>query len=58
MSSLVIASIASVTRFALPGSGSLIMSISTLGMTCHDRPYLSFSQPQAISSPPSESLAQ
>jgi hypothetical protein len=36
-----IASTASVTRFALSGSGSLIMSMSTLGMTCHDKPYLS-----------------
>ncbi len=58
MSNLVIASIASVARFAFSGSGSLIMSMSTMGMTCQDSPYLSFSQPQTISRPPSESLRQ
>ncbi len=49
MSNFVIASIASVTRLAFPGSGSLIMSMSMVGTTCQDSPYLSVSQPQAIS---------
>lgn len=49
MSNLVIASIASVARLAFSGSGSLIISMSTVGMTCQDSPYLSFSQPHATS---------
>jgi hypothetical protein len=28
------------------------------GTTCQERPYLSFSQPQALSSPPADSLLQ
>ena len=58
MSSLVIVNIASVTRRAFTGSGSVIMSMSTVGTTCQNSPYLSFSQPQATSWPPSDSRSQ
>jgi hypothetical protein len=50
----VIASTAWVTRFTLPGSGSM----STLGMTCHDRPYLSFASRRQLPARPREGLAQ
>src|SRR5204863_7977766 len=37
---------------ALTGSGSLTMSISSLGSTCHDTPKWSVIQPQAMGVPP------
>src|SRR6266568_8365521 len=40
------------------GSGSVSISSSTIGTTCHDRPYLSFSQPHCPPSPPMDSLSQ
>ncbi len=58
MSSLVMENIASVTRLALTGSGSLSSSESTAGTTCQDTPYLSLSQPQATSWPPWPSRLQ
>jgi hypothetical protein len=58
MSSLIIPSIDSVARAAFAGSGPLIISMSPVGMTCQNTPYLSFSQPQATSLPPSVSSFQ
>jgi hypothetical protein len=49
MSNLVRPNIARVTRAALSASGSAIISKNTVGTICQHRPYLSFSQPQAIS---------
>ena len=46
------------TRSDFSGSGSISMSGRTAGTTCHERPQLSFNQPQGPSSPPSPSLAQ
>jgi hypothetical protein len=54
----VIASTAWVTRFTLPGSGSLIMLMSTLGMTCHDGPYVSFASHRQLPARPREGLAR
>src|SRR2546430_13731093 len=39
-------------------SGSASSSDRAVGTICHDRPNLSFNQPQGPSSPPSESLLQ
>ena len=58
MSSFFIVNIAAVTRFAFSASGPLIMSRNTVGTTCQEKPYLSCSQPQAISWPPSVSRSQ
>src|SRR5687767_16007647 len=49
---------ASMTLFDLAGSGSLSISPNTVGLTCHDNPYLSFSQPHGPSSPPADSFSQ
>src|SRR6266498_1798305 len=46
------------TLFDFAGSGSLSISPKTLGLICHDNPYLSFSQPQGPCSPPADSLSQ
>ena len=58
MSSFFMVNMASVTRLALAGSGSLIRSVSTAGTTCQDSPYRSVTQPQATSCPPSDSRSQ
>ena len=41
-----IPSIAAIARWDFSRSGSLISSYSRSGTICHDRPNLSFSQPQ------------
>src|SRR2546425_9647662 len=46
------------TRCDFPPSGSSSRSCSSVGTICHDRPNLSFSQPQGPSSPPSENVLQ
>ena len=53
MSSLFICSIAFITRPARPGSLSFSNRPSAVGMICHDRPNLSFNQPQRLGDPPS-----
>ena len=58
MSNFVMAYIAWVTRVTLAWSGSLIISKKTVGTICQHRPYLSLSQPQAISWPPSDRWVQ
>src|SRR5256885_11549621 len=56
MSIFFILSIASMTRFAFFASGPASISPKMAGFTCHDRPYLSFSQPHCDSWPPRDSL--
>jgi len=46
------------TRCDFSRSGSLSSSGSAVGMTCHDTPNLSLSQPHGPCSPPSDSLVQ
>src|SRR5262245_51050098 len=46
------------TLFAFTGSLSCNSLTKTVGTICHDKPYLSFSQPHMLSSPPSVSLSQ
>src|SRR6266498_3060214 len=58
MSIFFICSMACMARWDLSGSGSLIISFMGVGMICQDTPYLSFSQPQTPSSPPSLSRCQ
>src|SRR6266498_4379354 len=58
MSIFFICSMACMARWDLSGSGSLIISFMGVGMICQDIPYLSFSQPQTPSSPPSLSRCQ
>ena len=58
MSIFFISSIASMTLFDFAGSGSFSISPRTVGLICHDSPYLSLSQPHGPSYPPSESLFQ
>src|SRR6202521_6202292 len=45
------------TRFAFSASLSCNILPRTEGTICHDRPYLSFSQPHRWFSPPSESFS-
>src|SRR5216684_7062872 len=45
------------TRFAFSTSLSCNSLPRTDGMICHDRPYLSFSQPHLFFSPPAESFS-
>src|SRR5579859_4202596 len=49
---------ACITRCAFSGSGSLINFPNSVGITCQDRPYLSFNQPHFDFSPPLESFSQ
>src|SRR5712692_4126956 len=49
---------ASMTLFDFSGSLSCIISPKTVGTICHDKPYLSLSQPHLDFSPPSESFSQ
>src|ERR1700674_1394446 len=49
---------ASMTLFDFSGSLSCISSPRTVGTICHDKPYLSLSQPHLDFSPPSESFSQ
>src|SRR5579864_777783 len=58
ISILFICSMAFRTLFAFTGSLSCSMGPRTEGITCQDRPYLSFSQPHRLFSPPSESFSQ
>src|SRR5439155_346246 len=59
MSILSISIIAFMTRSAFALSGSLSMSPRTTGLTCHDNPNLSLSQPHGPVDPPSaESFSQ
>jgi hypothetical protein len=58
MSIFFIFNMAAITRCDFSLSGSPSSSGSAVGTICHDRPNLSFSQPQGPSSPPSESLLQ
>src|SRR5437763_1948902 len=58
MSIFFILSIASITLLDFLGSGSLSISPKIAGLICHDRPYLSLSQPHGPSSPPLESFSQ
>src|SRR5215207_82909 len=51
-------SIACMTRWDFSRSGSPSSLGSAVGMICHDRPNLSFSQPHGPSSPPAERLLQ
>ncbi|RPK76899.1 hypothetical protein EES42_02565 [Streptomyces sp. ADI95-17] len=53
MSSFFMVSIARVVLAAFAPSGSVTNDSSTSGTTCQERPYLSFTQPQGPSSPPS-----
>src|SRR5919201_6571571 len=53
-----ICSIDRMTRCALSEFSSVSICGSAVGMTCHERPNLSLSQPQGPSSPPSASLLQ
>src|SRR5574341_399094 len=45
-------------RLEFCGSESCGISPRMVGFTCHDRPYLSFCQPQVPSWPPAESFSQ
>src|SRR2546430_14536469 len=56
MSIFFILSIAAMTLPAFLGSLSASISLRMVGVICHDRPYLSLSQPHTLSSPPSESF--
>src|SRR5258708_29157239 len=47
-----------IVRSAFSGSGSPTISANTVGVICHDRPYLSLSHPQDPSSPPLDSFFQ
>jgi hypothetical protein len=58
LSSFRIPSIALIARSARFGSGSANSSSIPVGVTCHDRSYLSLSQPHGPSSPPSDSRSQ
>jgi hypothetical protein len=58
MSIFVIFSIASMTAFDFFGSGSPSISPSTVGFTCHERPYLSLSHPHWLGWPPAVSFRQ
>jgi hypothetical protein len=59
MSSFDMPSIAAVARLDLVGSASPSSPrIAELELTCHDRPYRSFSQPHRLGSPPSVSFDQ
>lgn len=58
MSSFTIVIIACMTRPDLAVSGPEVSSASTVGTTCHDRPYLSLSQPHCCGMPPSRSRSQ
>src|SRR5262249_10850447 len=58
ISIFLILSIASMTRFAFFLSGPERSLMRICGAPCHDRPYLSLSQPHIDSSPPFESLFQ
>src|SRR5206468_2114597 len=53
-----ICSIARITLCDLPASLSWSISSKTVGTICHDKPYLSLSQPHLDFSPPSESFSQ
>src|SRR5690606_3794264 len=57
ISILPICIIASNTRLATAGSGSVTPSTSTRGVICHDRPQRSLHQPQALSWPPLPTMA-
>src|SRR5208282_1474319 len=57
MSILSILSIAFMTLSNFSASLPFIISPKTVGTICHERPYLSFSQPHLPSSPPSESFS-
>src|SRR5438445_2117872 len=56
MSSFFICSIAFIALFAFTGSLSPSSLPKTVGIICHDRPYLSCSQPHWSSRPPAESF--
>src|SRR6266404_4021691 len=58
ISSLTILSMASMTRCDLAASLLPSNSPNTVGTICHDRPYLSLSQPHCTSFPPAESVFQ
>src|SRR5215510_434494 len=58
MSILRICSIERMTRCAVSAFPSISISGSAFGMTCHERPNLSLSQPQGPSSPPFASSLQ
>src|SRR4029077_5929105 len=58
MSIFFILSMASMTRFAFFASGPATSWTRIEGVTCHDSPYLSLSQPHIDSWPPCESLLQ
>src|SRR5438445_2328041 len=58
MSIFFILSIAVITLPAFLGSLSASISPRTVGVICHERPYLSLSQLHALSSPPSVSFFQ
>src|SRR5436309_3110402 len=51
MSIFFILSIACMTLFDFSGSGSLSISPKIVGLNCHDKPYLSLSQPHGPCSP-------
>ena len=57
MSIFFIVIIASNARLAAAVSGSVIASVSTRGVICHDRPHLSLHQPHALSWPPLPTIA-
>src|SRR5947208_801507 len=57
MSIFFIVSIACNTRCDLAPSGSASSLPNAVGMICHDRPNLSFSQPQRSFDPPSDSFS-
>src|SRR5437016_1925148 len=46
------------TLFDFAGSASLNISPIIVGLTCHDKPYLSLSQPHGPCSPPADSFFQ
>src|SRR5207248_2092281 len=54
---LFISSIACITACDLAGFGSLISLPRAAGITCHDNPYLSFTQPHRLFSPPADSFS-
>lgn len=58
MSSFFMVIIALVVLAAFAPSGSVTIPGSTSGTTCQESPYLSFSQPQGPSSPPSVRVPQ
>ena len=60
ISSLFMRISAVITRFPRAASPPPMSSIICVGTTCHDRPYLSLSQPHtcALGSPPGVSLSQ